>query len=97
MHQLREKNLLWKAFKFVVLPFTLMACLGSYFPFMQAIVPVHESDACICLFLYEKNTTTPFYPIFSHISDNEKAFDALVGINSTSFYAVNWFFLLINI
>jgi len=34
MSKLREKYLLWKAFKFVVIPSILIAGLGSFFPYM---------------------------------------------------------------
>ena len=40
MSKLRERFLLWKAFKFVVVPVVIIAALGSFFPFMQAVVPV---------------------------------------------------------
>lgn len=50
MNKLRERNLLCKAIKFVILPVVVLAIFGSVFPYMQAFVPVHESDVCVCLF-----------------------------------------------
>ena len=51
MGRLREHVLLWNAFKFVIIPTIVIALFSSFFPFAQALVPVHEADSCICIFL----------------------------------------------
>jgi len=63
MGKLREKVLLWNAFKFVIIPMVIFSILSSYFPFMQAFVPVHESKPCICLFLIKDMKDQGWYPI----------------------------------
>ena len=98
MSKLRERYLLLKAVKFVIVPVIVFATFGSFFPYMQALVPVHESDSCICLFFHQDNVgkRKGSFPILSHVS-TETAKNSLIGINSTTFYAVNWLFLLVNI
>ena len=93
MSKLREKNLLCKAIKFVIIPVVLLAILGSIFPYMQALVPVQESSVCVCLFFRKE---TSFYPIMWYL-DTELNLKLLTVINATTFYAVNWLFLLCNI
>ena len=100
MGELREKILLFKAFKFVVLPVIFYAILSSFFPFVQAFVPVHEADICICLF-YSQDWRTPnggsrHFPILSNM-ETYKSKNVLKAINTVSFYTVNWCFLLVNI
>ena len=97
MGKLREHVLLWRAFKFVVVPAMIVALASSFFPFMQALVPVHEGDSCICIFMKNKDTGRGWYPILNMFSENSTAINLLVAINTTSFYAVNWIFLYVNI
>lgn len=51
LNKISEKFLLMHAFKFVVIPAIILALLGCVFPFMQALVPVQESNDCICYFI----------------------------------------------
>ena len=94
MSKLREKNLLLKAFMFVIIPAFLMALFGSFFPLMQALVPLHESDTCICLFFQKDDRRERYFPFLSN-TKHKRAWNVLVGINSTTFFLLNWFFLLV--
>ncbi len=98
MGKLREKHLLWTAFKFVLIPLISMATLGSFFPFMSALVPAHESDVCICLYFWEDSARggNRYFPILSNLS-TRVSMNLLVSLNQASFYAVNWSFLIVNI
>lgn len=98
MNKLREKHLLCNAVKFVILPVVALAILGSFFPYIQAMVPVHESDTCICLFFYRDSHYKGhrYFPIMSNFGSDANM-TALSVINATTFYSVNWFFLMFNI
>ena len=94
MSKLREKNLLLKAFMFVIIPAFLIALFGSFFPLMQALVPLHESDTCICLFFQKDSLNERYFPFMSN-TGVKRAWNVLVGINSTTFFLLNWIFLLV--
>ena len=98
MNKLREKYLLCNAVKFVILPVVVWAMLGSFFPYMQALVPVHESDVCVCLFFKKDESLNGnrFFPLMSNMS-TEANMTALTILNSSTFYSVNWLFLMCNI
>lgn len=97
MSNLREKYLLWKALWFVVIPVIVLAIFGSLFPYVQALVPVHENDVCMCLFFYDDMKGTRNFPIMSNISEVNRQAEALKAINSVMFFGVNWCFLFLNI
>lgn len=97
MSQLQERILLWNAFKFVFPSLFLVALLSSFFPFMQAVVPVHEAESCICIFMMSKEMNKGWYPILNLFESDHTAINSLVFINTTSFYMINWFFLMLNI
>ena len=102
MGELRENVLLCKALKFVVIPICIFAIFGSFFPFVQAFVPVHEADVCICLFYSKDHNISGgdpngrHFPIMSNVGVNGSKL-ALEVINTFVFYTVNWCFLLVNI
>ena len=98
MSELRENILLWKAFKFVIIPVIICSILGTFWPYMQAFVPVHESDTCVCLFFHQDSNHggSRHFPIMGNI-DDELSLDILTVSNTLTFYAVNWSFLLVNI
>ena len=98
MNKLREKYLLCNAVKFVILPVLVWAILGSFFPYMQALVPVHESDVCVCLFFTKDSSYggDRHFPLMSNMSSDANM-TVLTILNSSTFYSVNWLFLMVNI
>ena len=60
-------------------------------------MPVHEGTSCLCVFLSDDRENKGWYPILRAIDNTRLAINILIGINVTSFYLVNWMFLLINI
>lgn len=99
MEKLKEINLIKTIVKYTLLA-ALFAFLGCIFPYMQAILPVHENDTCLCIYFYQLGDTENMvlrYPILS-IADRESAnFYAINILSSFSFYLVNWLFLFLNI
>ena len=91
MAALSERRLLLWATKYCFIPCTLISVLATFFPYPQAVVPVHESQYCICYFLGKKGSRS--FLIFDVETDD---MDALIlkVINVIMFFGLNWMFLL---
>lgn len=71
-----------------LIPSLLLGVLSFYFPYIYAIIPAHESVACICD-LQQK----------AHMAHKIKDWQvtSMILINTVMFYGVNWIFLIVNI
>jgi len=92
MAALNERRLLCWAGKVCFIPAFLVALLATFFPYPQAVVPVHESQECICYFL-GKSASRKFLLI--HASPGNGDVLVLKIVNVLIFFGVNWLFLLL--
>jgi hypothetical protein len=88
MTELREERLIRRAFLFFILPSIVLGILGCFFPAFYVILPVHETDTCLCSFY---NTTSQRPHI--HLKENDFGDYKLASI--TSFLVFNWLFLVV--
>ena len=72
MDCLTEYNLLKRGFIRWVIPSILVATLGSIFPYIQALIPVHEAKECLCGKIDKYHEHANFYFIFKAV-DNGNA------------------------
>ena len=95
MMELRESKLITRTFLWVLPWFLILALGGSYFPFIQALVPVHESDSCLCVFYFDSEHGS-WFPLLNALQQVTNPFDVLSLLNLITFYCVNWIFLMVN-
>ena len=50
MTALREETLIRKGFYYFLLPSLAIGIIGIFIPFVYVVVPLHESDLCLCAF-----------------------------------------------
>jgi len=50
MSKLKENQLIKKGCLFFTLPWAILGLFAGYLPWVYAVMPVHESDLCICGF-----------------------------------------------
>lgn len=96
MMKLRESKLITRSLLWVLPWFLILALGGSYFPFIQALVPVHESDSCLCVFYFDYQNGA-WFPLLNAIRQITNPFQILSLLNLLTFYFVNWVFLVINL
>ena len=101
MRMLKERVLLYQLMKYVVVPCIILAIFGTFFPFIQALLPIQESDTCTCIYFYEKandlNEYEKRYPIFGLIDNSQVALALMQIFSNFSFFAINFIFLAGNI
>ena len=83
--------------KFII-PALVFAILGSYFPYIEAMVPVHQSKECLCR-REIKYETSKWHFIYNHVDDGSGSSNYFVlnTLNIGTFFLVNFFFLYLNI
>ena len=91
MAALSERKLLMWAVKVCFIPCFLISVLATFFPYPQAVVPVHESQYCICYFLGKKGSRT--FLLFD-VETSDVDVIILKVINVIMFFGLNWLFLL---
>lgn len=91
MTKLREEVLIWKGFAFFLLPSLILGILGLFSPIAYTIIPVHESDMCLCAFYQEAVCQDHNYWLFNSSFKYYK----MRATNTTVYIVVNWVFLLI--
>ena len=69
-----------------------LAIISMFSPYIYAIVPVHESDVCMCNFYINKKSSS-FGKAMLQIS-TEEGFYVMQLINIISYYLVNYMFLI---
>lgn len=82
MTELREETLINKGLMYFILPSIILGLFGAFFPSFYVILPVHETDICLCQF-----GTNPG-PLF-----NTNDFNSFKIISIFSFLVFNWIFL----
>jgi hypothetical protein len=85
MTELREETLIKKGFWYFIFPSFILGILGAVTPWIYMLLPVHETDICLCSFT---DSSTFFYD--GSLSKHFKAFK-LVSI--IAFLVFNWIFL----
>ena len=90
MTDIREERLIRRAFLFFILPSMIMGLLGFYFPLFYVILPVHETDTCLCSFIKDYGSSRDH---FFRLSDNNFSGYKLASI--TGFLVFNWLFLVV--
>jgi hypothetical protein len=70
-----------KGFLYVILPITLFSIVGMWSPYFYVLLPVHQSEICLCSFDTLRNAS-------------ESEFRAFQVLNQTVFFTLNWMFLL---
>jgi len=58
MTELREERLIRRGFTFFILPSMVLGLLGCFFPSLYVVLPIHETDICLCSFLEVSGTDT---------------------------------------
>lgn len=91
MAALNEKRLICWAVKICVIPCIFISLLATFFPYPQAMVPVHESQDCICHFLNDANHRNY---VLMDLTTNDVDLVILQVLNVTMFFGINWVFLL---
>ena len=81
---------------FFFIPVCGIGILSMYFPFVYALMPVHESELCICSFyhqveLYESSKGAEGRK-YEFLNGND--YTVLDTTNNMAFYIVNWIALL---
>lgn len=94
---LNERALIWWAIKYFLMPCFCISILGTFFPYPQALVPVHESVYCLCYFT--KNYKDGRYLLLNIGGEDSYStqMKILRVINTITFFSVNWIFLVVNI
>jgi hypothetical protein len=89
MTSLREEVLIEKGFLYFLLPSIVMGIFGAFFPGIYSIIPVHESDICLCSFFGKTDKNN--YLLLNKGSN----FEVYQIVNSIAFYVINWVFLVV--
>jgi hypothetical protein len=76
----------------VLIILVVFAIIAMFSPYFYAIVPVHESDICMCNFYVNKKSSS-FGKALLQIS-TETGFYVMQLINIISYYLVNYLFLV---
>jgi hypothetical protein len=50
MTELREETLIKKGFWYFIVPSIILGLLGGFIPVAYVLLPVHETDICLCSF-----------------------------------------------
>ena len=87
--KLSEKRIIAVGFVFFFMPFLSFGVLAIYFPFVNAFLPVYESEICVCSF-FEEHAAGRGFLIFN--MDNATV---LEDINRSIYYVANAAGLLI--
>ena len=91
MAALNETRLICWAVKICLIPCILVSLLATFFPYPQAMVPVHESQYCICHFLNDPENR---HYVLMDLAANTTDIIILQVLNVTMFFGINWIFLL---
>lgn len=91
MTNLREETLIFKGVFWFLLPSICIGVLGVFFPAVYSIIPVHETDTCLCYF---------FKQVFDHnrkylFLDQQSSYLNYRLMNSVAFFVTNWTFLML--
>ena len=81
MTELREETLIYKGFWYFIVPSIILGILGGLWPIFYVILPVHETDICLCSFNEKR--------VF-----DEESFPAYKLTSIISFLVFNWIFLV---
>ena len=91
MQQLREEDLIKRSLLFFLLPMVVIGLLGCRFPYVYAVLPVHETDMCICSFF-----ETMYYDDKSYLLlKTDQSFAVIQTLNIITFLVSNWLFLVV--
>lgn len=91
MTSLREENLIYKGFLYFLLPSCIWGIFGIFFPAIYTIIPVHESDICLCSF-FEK-AANPNHWNYILLKQGQSYFPYR-NVNTVAFFFVNWLFMM---
>ena len=78
------------SFKFILV-FTVISIIGMWVPYVYAVIPVNDSEICMCDFLQVKNDSI-WNRIFS--ITNKSMFQVLNELNLYSYFITNLVFLV---
>lgn len=92
MSQLREEVLIKKGLFYWMLPNLIFGLLGSFFPLVSILIPVHEEAQCLCSF-YNTFYPGPPYDSYFPVITNTTRYLKLRGFNLCVFIVLNWLFL----
>jgi hypothetical protein len=87
MTELREETLIKKGFWYFIFPSFILGILGAFIPEIYMILPVHETDICLCSFAKDSRTNVIGKIL---LTDN---FDAFKLVSIITFLVFNWIFL----
>lgn len=89
MTSLREDVLIRKGFTYWLLPNLVIGIIGIFFPLFYELIPVHQSETCLCSFYASSRT----YWLID--ASNTSNFLILRTSNTFVFIVVNWIFLTV--
>jgi hypothetical protein len=85
MTDLREETLIKKGFLYFILPSLVLGLFGCFEPIFYVMLPVHETDTCLCSFVDLPNR----YALLN------SSFGDFKVTNIVAFLVFNWFFLVV--
>ena len=91
MAALKETRLICWAIKFCVIPCIIISSFATFFPYPQAVVPVHEAQKCMCYFI--NNESHMKYVLIDLAHNDNTSIIILQVINVAMFFGLNWVFL----
>ena len=93
MTNLREEVLLKKGIAYFLIPSIILGIMALFLPGIYSIVPVHESDICLCYFFSKVfDETNPSDYLFL---DKQSSYVNFRFVNSIAFFLINWIFLMV--
>lgn len=93
IHNLREERLIKQGCLYFIGPSIVLGLLGCFFPLVYIILPIHETDTCLCSFYNRGPVWKIEEPPEFFLSESNFCRYKLVSL--ISFLAFNWVFLVI--